>query len=362
MPGRVPRQMVWFSWLMVVLFPAVAPRAEGGGPGGVRVSIWEDLPKSWAWQTLAGEPADRFESPALGFTRLPAKYNPRGIEVDRTSPFALRAETTLQEPAGRYRLILRGRGRGAAARRWPCRGRDEADQPELRRPRGRAGGGPARRPALAVRGDGRPGTDRRLAVGRPAARGRALGADRRQEAAARDRRAVRERRGTRGRPPAARRHAARRADRRGLVGLRGGGARPARRLRHRPPPPRGGVGGGLLEAAPRGRPPRGREERPPGPGRRREPDRPLHGRGARSRPARSLARRSTTRRSSAACRSTRSASSPTRRRSRRSSPIPAPTSEPGPSRRGWPTRAGPTAGWATGRTCWPRTPASSSRP
>jgi hypothetical protein len=112
MPGRLPRQTVWFSWLMVFLFPALAPRAgeEEGGPGGVRVSIWENLPKSWAWQTLTGDSADRFESPALGFTRLPAKYNRRGIEVDRTSPFALRAEAVLQEPAGRYRLILRGRG------------------------------------------------------------------------------------------------------------------------------------------------------------------------------------------------------------------------------------------------------------
>ena len=66
--------------------------------------------------------------------------------------------------------------------------------------------------------------------------------------------------------------------------------------------------------------------------------------------------------SSAAWRSTRSARSPRPPRSRRSWPTTTPTSAPGRSTRGWPTRAGRMPGWATGRTSWPKTRAFSSRP
>ena len=76
---------------------------------GLDVTVWEDLPKGWRWGPLDGEPADRFASPLLAFSRLPAKYNPRGIEVDRSSPFALRAEARFRVPSGNTRLILRSR-------------------------------------------------------------------------------------------------------------------------------------------------------------------------------------------------------------------------------------------------------------
>ncbi|WP_169977130.1 DUF1553 domain-containing protein [Tautonia rosea] len=75
----------------------------------VQVEVWENLPESWDWQAPADSPADRFEVPALGIPHVPAKYSDRGIELDRSGPFALRAETTLQVPPGAYRLILRSR-------------------------------------------------------------------------------------------------------------------------------------------------------------------------------------------------------------------------------------------------------------
>ena len=46
----------------------------------------------------------------MGFSRLPAKVNARGIEIDRAAPFALHAEANLRVPAGPYRLILRAKG------------------------------------------------------------------------------------------------------------------------------------------------------------------------------------------------------------------------------------------------------------
>jgi len=111
MPGRASRQTVVRFGLAVGLalaLPTTGPaRACDAAP--VRVSLWENLPKGWSWQGPPGEPADRFDAPALGFVRLPAKYSGRGIEIDRTGPFAVHAETDLRAPAGTYRLVLRGR-------------------------------------------------------------------------------------------------------------------------------------------------------------------------------------------------------------------------------------------------------------
>ena len=102
MTGRVPRQVLR---LCVCVLALAGPAARAG----TDVTVWENVPKGWAWEPLLGVPADRFESPALAFTRLPAKYNARGIQVDRSGPFVLRAESTLRVSAGRARLVLRAR-------------------------------------------------------------------------------------------------------------------------------------------------------------------------------------------------------------------------------------------------------------
>ncbi len=78
--------------------------------GEVRVSIWEGLSPTWDWNAPSGRPDDAYDTPAMGFSHLPAKVNARGIEVDRAAPFAVHAETNLRMPAGTYRLILRAKG------------------------------------------------------------------------------------------------------------------------------------------------------------------------------------------------------------------------------------------------------------
>src|SRR4051794_10673251 len=80
------------------------------GAGNVRVTIWEGLPSPWDWNAPSGPPHDRYDTPAMGFSRLPAKVNARGIEIDRSAPFAVHAEANLRVPAGPYRLILRAKG------------------------------------------------------------------------------------------------------------------------------------------------------------------------------------------------------------------------------------------------------------
>ncbi|WP_406694107.1 DUF1553 domain-containing protein [Singulisphaera sp. Ch08] len=75
-----------------------------------RVAIWEKIPATWDWQVPERDPDDSFEVASLGFVRLPAKYNTKGIETDRSAPFAVHAEATLKVEAGPHRLILRSRG------------------------------------------------------------------------------------------------------------------------------------------------------------------------------------------------------------------------------------------------------------
>jgi hypothetical protein len=93
--------------LMVLVADTSPSRADGPDP--VRVTIWEKLPEPWAWQVAADEPDDAYTVPAIGISRIPAKFSTRGIEIDRSHPFALHAEATLTVPAGPQRLILRAR-------------------------------------------------------------------------------------------------------------------------------------------------------------------------------------------------------------------------------------------------------------
>jgi hypothetical protein len=98
------------STAVVLAFVLTVPSfARAEGPGGVRVTIWENLPNPWKWQPATTAQDDSFWSPVIGFDRIPAKYSARGIESDRSSPFALHAEATLAVPAGSHRLILRSR-------------------------------------------------------------------------------------------------------------------------------------------------------------------------------------------------------------------------------------------------------------
>jgi len=97
--------------LVLIAFPILLASASlASAADAVRVSLFENLPKDWSWDAPQAQPDDCFEAPAMGFLRVAAKYNERGIQVDRSSPFALHAEASLKVPNGPYRFILRSRG------------------------------------------------------------------------------------------------------------------------------------------------------------------------------------------------------------------------------------------------------------
>jgi hypothetical protein len=104
---RISRFAGLTGWSILLLFVgANAPAATHP----VRVSIIEGIPKDWTWRTRA-TPSETYDVPALAPVRLPAKYNERGVMIDRRGPLALHAGAPLVKPVGNYRLVLRARGR-----------------------------------------------------------------------------------------------------------------------------------------------------------------------------------------------------------------------------------------------------------
>lgn len=58
-----------------------------------------------------GQTADgSYTQSSLAFIGVPQKYSPKGIVVDRSNPFALRARTKRTLPAGEYQFLLRAKG------------------------------------------------------------------------------------------------------------------------------------------------------------------------------------------------------------------------------------------------------------
>ena len=79
-------------------------------PGTVLVQISEQgVPHANAWpdDPVATE---SYHATALGFTTWPQKYITTGVRADRPIPTHFRASAKIRLPAGKHRLLLRGRG------------------------------------------------------------------------------------------------------------------------------------------------------------------------------------------------------------------------------------------------------------
>lgn len=89
-----------------------APKIDFGAVAGdkVRVEICENgvPPDTWPQEPLAA--TETYDAPALAFFGVPHKYIDTGIRADRANPYQLRALTKIDVPAGKHRLLLRGRG------------------------------------------------------------------------------------------------------------------------------------------------------------------------------------------------------------------------------------------------------------
>ncbi|MCX8487780.1 MAG: hypothetical protein ORN22_01580, partial [Opitutales bacterium] len=82
--------------------------------GQVRVELCEDWkPTANVWPEKAPVVTDSYAAPAFGFARVPEKYVDTGVRAERGHPYLLRALATVKLPAGKHRLLLRGRGASA---------------------------------------------------------------------------------------------------------------------------------------------------------------------------------------------------------------------------------------------------------
>lgn len=80
----------------------------------VLVEICDDWhPEKNMWPTEQLKLTERHETPALALARLPEKYVDTGVRGERGNPYFLRALAKVKLPAGKHRLLLRGRGASA---------------------------------------------------------------------------------------------------------------------------------------------------------------------------------------------------------------------------------------------------------
>ena len=77
--------------------------------GSVAVELRESVPAGKELE-LGGAPGERYTEPAFAFPRLPTKYSPNGLPLDRGISCVLQASAAETLPPGTYELRLRARG------------------------------------------------------------------------------------------------------------------------------------------------------------------------------------------------------------------------------------------------------------
>ena len=79
--------------------------------GKVLVQICEEgVPPKNAWPASPPQATETFTEEAFGMAEVPHKYVDTGVRADRPIPYVLRAAAKVTLPAGKHRLLLRGRG------------------------------------------------------------------------------------------------------------------------------------------------------------------------------------------------------------------------------------------------------------
>ncbi len=79
--------------------------------GEVLVQLCEDgLPTRNAWPETAPRATESYREDAFGFFAVPHRYVDTGVRGDRANPFLFRAAAVVALPAGKHRVLLRGRG------------------------------------------------------------------------------------------------------------------------------------------------------------------------------------------------------------------------------------------------------------
>ena len=90
--------------------PPVVNRAELP-KGEVLVQLCEEgLPSRNAWPDTPPKATESYRETAFGFFEVPHRYVDTGVRGDRANPYLFRAAAVVTLPAGKHRILLRGRG------------------------------------------------------------------------------------------------------------------------------------------------------------------------------------------------------------------------------------------------------------
>jgi hypothetical protein len=93
--------------------PPPVVKREDVPKGEVLVHLCEEgMPTRNAWPDLPLPPTETYREDAFGFFEVPHKYVDTGVRGDRANPFLFRAAAIVTIPAGKHRILLRGRGAG----------------------------------------------------------------------------------------------------------------------------------------------------------------------------------------------------------------------------------------------------------
>lgn len=78
--------------------------------GKVLVQVCEQgVPAKNAWPAFPPQPSETYTEDVFGIFEVPQKYVDTGVRGDRPNPFLLRAAAVVKIPAGKHRLLVRGR-------------------------------------------------------------------------------------------------------------------------------------------------------------------------------------------------------------------------------------------------------------
>ncbi|MES2738448.1 MAG: DUF1553 domain-containing protein [Verrucomicrobiota bacterium] len=78
--------------------------------GRVLVQICEEgVPPKNSWPALPPSPTETYTLDVFGLSEVPQKYVETGVRGDRPIPYLLRAASVVKLPAGKHRLLVRGR-------------------------------------------------------------------------------------------------------------------------------------------------------------------------------------------------------------------------------------------------------------
>ena len=90
--------------------PPVVKRAELP-KGEILVQLCEEgMPNRNAWPEIPPAASETYREDAFGFFAVPHKYTDTGVRADRGYPYLVRAAALVSLPAGKHRVLLRGRG------------------------------------------------------------------------------------------------------------------------------------------------------------------------------------------------------------------------------------------------------------